>query len=307
MLIVRNSSSLSTFATLLLFCYSFSLLMFGEEAYGEGESNLELNQEQLNIEQKPEPQDSDIASFNNLLPEGVLITPSLTNSPMPRLKQSKLGQILTRYYNRCLGGADHWKTIKSIKISASLNTASGPYQYVSIIKKPNLYKIIISAEETTNSYAFDGTNKWQKRTSKEEESFAEVTPQMNRMLFEPELASFLLYPFRKGKDFQYIGTVREFNTVCYKIRLVSDLGYLIDYFIDVETYFIVTVQITDTLNEFSPVLIQYSDHRLVEGIYFAHKKTTFLDNQWDSSSTVEAIATNVGAATWMFNLEDNSL
>ena len=44
---------------------------------------------------------------------------------MPELKQSQLGKILTRYYNNCLGGADHWKAINSFKVSAELNTANG--------------------------------------------------------------------------------------------------------------------------------------------------------------------------------------
>ena len=41
---------------------------------------------------------------------------------MPELKQSQFGKDFTRYYKRCLGGADHWNTINSFKVSAELNT-----------------------------------------------------------------------------------------------------------------------------------------------------------------------------------------
>ena len=62
-------------------------------------------------------------SANQLIPEGVSITRSLIESAMPELKQSKLGKILTRYYNYCLGGAENWDAIYSIKVSAELRTA----------------------------------------------------------------------------------------------------------------------------------------------------------------------------------------
>ena len=316
MLLVRNYTILFVLATLsataLIVLSSFLCLLLSlfisVKAYGEMTTVLPQEQEQVRDSvQQSRIQDIETASINQLLPEGVLITQSLIDSPMPMLKNSKLGQLLTRYYNKCLGGADNWQTIKSIKISANLDTIMGIYQYEAFIKNPNLYKISISSEGSTDIVAFDGNSKWQKHSTEEEDFFPEISPKMKRTIYEPELTTFLLYPLKKGKTFQYIGTVREFNTVCHHLRLFSEQGYLIDYFIDVESYFIVTVQIIDTLKEFSPVLIRYSDHRLVEGVYCAHKIESFLDGQWDSTLNVQSITFNSGVANWMFNLEDNAL
>jgi hypothetical protein len=254
------------------------------------------------------------ASINELLPEGVSLTRSLVNTEMPKLKTSELGKILTRYYNKCLGGASHWKTVKSIRISGDLNTLNGLYQYESVIKKPNLYKISLSNREATNLIAFDGSKIRQKLVLKESNSVTPLAGELyseestlDRIVNETELPRYLLYPMRADKAFQYLGTVREFNTVCFKLRLFTDQNFIIDYFIDVESYLIVTIQILDTLNVFSPASIEYSDYRLVDGAYHAHKIKSYLNGQWDSTLTIKAITPNVGATKWMFNLGHNSL
>ena len=127
------------------------------------------------------------------------------------------------------------------------------------------------------------------------------------MIHEPELAAYLLYPLQEGKTFFYKGTVRENNTVCFKVELLINQGYMIEYFIDVESYHIVSIKITDTLEEFSPVLIKYSDHRLVDGVYFAHKIEYFLNEKWDSTINIKEIITNPGVMNWMFYLNSNVL
>ena len=269
--------------------------MISIKAYGESSSSS-LNDN--------DSKELSTLSIDNLLAENILITESLINASMPELKQSELGKVLTRYYNQCLGGADHWATIKSIKISADLDSTTGIYQYESINKKPNSYKIAISYDGVTNIVAFDGNNKWQKQISDEGVFFPEIIPQMDRMVNETELSSYLLFPLLKEKAFQYKGTVREFNTVCHRISLFAEQDYLIDYFIDVESYFIVSIKLTDTLREFSPVLIRYSDYQKVDGLYFAHKIETFVDGKWDSTLKVNSINTNVGALDWMFRLLD---
>ena len=281
----RIYTILSYFASIFLFAFFFLIIHFK----AQGESNLVT------------------VSTNELLPEGALITQSLIDSAMPELKQSQLGKILTRYFKDCLGGADPWKAIRSFKVSGELNTSNGIQTYESIFKKPNFYKIAISSEDKTNIVAFDGNNKWQKQISGEEWSYPEIAPQMRRMIHEPELATYLLYPLQTGKTYQYKGTVRENNTVCFRVSLHIDQGYLIDYFIDVESYCIVSIKIIDKLKEFSSVLIRYSDHRLVEGVYFAHKIKYYIDGRWDSTLDVKEITTNVGAANWMFYLKSDSL
>ena len=296
MLPARNHSFVPTFT--LIFCSSLCLSMISVKVYGESAFSS------LDVKDSIELATS---SINDLLPENILITESLINTSMPELKQSELGKVLTRYYKQCLGGSEHWKTINSFRVSAKLNTANGIQIYESIYKKPNFYKIAISSKETRNIVAFDGHNKWQKQISGEEWSYPEIASDMRRMIHEPELASYLLFPLQAGKNYKYRGTVRENNTVCFKVSLLTKQKYLIDYFIDVESYCIVSIKIVDKLKEFSPILIKYSDHRLVDGVYFAHKIKYYIDGKWDSTIEVEEIVTNVGAANWMFYLKNDSL
>lgn len=298
-----NYTFLSTFISvrfLFVFILFFNLIALGD-------SDSALNKDHSLIIHDLENLRS--ASIGELLPEGDTMTQSLINSPIPKLKNSKLGQILSRYYDRCLGGADHWDSIKSTKLSANLNTLSGIYQYESITKKPNLYKISLSLEGQTNVIAFDGTHAWQKQTSEDTDesvSGTQSAENLDRIVNKTELARYLLYPFKKDKAYQYLGTNREFNTVCFKIRVYTDQDFIIDYFIDVQSYLIVTIQVLDQLKKYSPVVLRYFDYRKVDGIYFAHKIEAFIDGQWDSLMDVQSIATNVGAVSWMFDLREEN-
>ena len=293
MLPVRNYTILLNFGSLLL--TFFLLLLLVQKAYGESVFPLHPQHESV-------PQDLVTASIDELLPEGVLMTQSLVNSPMPKLKNSKLGKILTRHYNKCLGGADHWKTIKSVKISADLDSLKGFYKYESVTKNPNLYKISLSLDGQTRIFAFDGTDIRQKQISEEGITTPIKAGILKRTINGTQLPRYLLYPLQAGKAYQYLGTVREFNTVCYKLRLFADQNFVIDYFLDVESYNIVTIRVIDRLEKFSPVLIRYFDYRLIDGIYFAHKIESFINEQWDSILKVNSISTNIGASQWMFVL-----
>ena len=248
-----------------------------------------------------------INKTSELLPEGVTITQSLIDTEIPQLNQSKLGKVLTRYYNYCLSGAENWDKLNSFKISAELLDASGlRNQFVSIFKKPNFYKIVTSTEDTMNVVAYDGDNKWKKEITKEKLSVAQFAPELNRMMYEPELSGYLLYPFRGGKKFEYKGVFRESNSVCHRIGLKIERGYEIDYNIDVESFFIVSIKVLDIFQEFKPLVIKYSDHRPVDGVHFAHKIEYYVDGQLDYSLYVKEININVGATNWMFYLNNHS-
>ena len=76
---------------------------------------------------------------------------------------------------------------------------------------------------------------------------------IDRIVNETQITSYLLFPFSHGKVFQYRGTVRESNFVCHQIRLYTKSSFIIDYYIDVESYNIITACIVDKLKK----LIQF--------------------------------------------------
>ena len=246
-------------------------------------------------------------SYNDLLPGEAVISEYLLNSPMPELKDSQIGRILTNHYNKCLGGRDHWKTIKSIKVSGTLSTEEGLCSYEAISKKPNLYKIKVSSDKLTNIVAYNGKKISQKQIANDEVFLSEISEDIDRIVNETQITSYLLFPFSHGKVFQYRGTVRESNFVCHQIRLYTKSSFIIDYYIDVESYNIITACIVDKLKKFNTVSFQYSDHRLAKGISFAHKIDISVNGKWDSSISINNIKTNIGAMKWMFSLKDTEL
>ena len=239
---------------------------------------------------------------HHLLPKDTVITDTIINSAMPDLNESQLGKILTRFYKKSLGGREYWDKINSIKFSGELNTNKGTFDYLSIVKKPNFYKISISSAKSTTIVAFDGKDKWRKQIAGEEESPAEMVPEMHRMLHEPELLLHLLYPLKNGKSFKYQGTQRKFNTVCFKISLLIEEGYSIDYYIDTESYLIVAAEITDMLSDFYPVLIAYSNYKTLNSLYFAHTIKFYMRDRLESTLNINNVSTNSGAVRWLFDL-----
>ena len=244
----------------------------------------------------------EVSSIDDLLPGNVLVTESLINSAMPDLKQSKLGKVLTRYYKRSFGGATNWDKIKSVKISGYLKSLSKVYEYESISKKPNLYKLSISFDGAVNEIAFKGKDLTRKRILARDYFPLWILDQTDKQAIPTEIFSNLLFPLRKNIGYKYFGVVRKFNSVCHQIRFF-DSHSIIDYFIDVESYFINSIIIDDANKESNPVIISYSDYRITDGVYFAHSIETFIDGELHASLNIDSVATNVGALNWMFILE----
>lgn len=243
--------------------------------------------------------------IRELLPAGVEISQTLIDMPMPKLnKKSSLGKILNSYYESCLGGQDNWNAIKSVKINAVYDSLDGIYEYKSVYKKPNFFKIIISNDESRTVIASQGSSIHQKQTSEEGLSSPELAFHSDRMIFENKLSSFLLFPLRADQHFKYCGPVREFNKVLHKIRLFQGTDFIIDYYIDIETHFVSTIKITEKSKEYSSLVLHYLDFRKVNGVNFAHQIDTFIEGSWDSSLFVKEMMINVGAPSWIFTKND---
>lgn len=243
--------------------------------------------------------------IQELLPDGVEISQSLIDTPMPSMnKKSNLGKILSRYYENCLGGQNNWNAVKSIKINAVYDSLDGMYEYKSVYKKPNFFKIIISNDETRSVIVSQGSSIQQKQISKEDFTNPELAFHSDRIIFENKLASFLLFPFLANQHFEYCGPVREFNKVLHKIRLFQETDFIIDYYIDIESHYLSTIKITEKSKKYSSLVFQYSDFRKVNGVNFAHQIDSLIDGSWDSTLLVEEIKINVGAPDWIFTKND---
>ena len=253
--------------------------------------------------------------INRLLPDGFELTEVLEQMPMPELYPSKLGLVMSRYY-KALGGLENWSQIKSLKITGELIAANKgeALSYVSISKKPNLLKMEIEAASSSSSsseegkeggYAlsFDGQNVWMKFFSEKSAIRLDTDDPKVRLLKQSaEFASLLLYPFRSGKSFEYLGTTREENSVCHWIRVRTKSQFIVDYYIDAQYYKEVKVVLNDSLSSEGGLTIQYLDYKTIDGIPIAHKVITEKAGQEESTLIINSVEKNVGVLKWMFEL-----
>lgn len=243
------------------------------------------------------------ASVDRLLPPGYEISKSLRNTPMPKLSNSRLGQILTRFYTESMGGSENLDKLNSIRMDSIYKTLDGEFKFESISKKPNKLKVTIANKAGKLVIAYNGSDAWQKDTGSDLPQIIRDEHQLRRLAIDAQFSSHLLYPFQKGKAYEYLGVLRESDRICHLIRVHTQEQFILDYYIDVENFFEVKLLQVDKLGHFKETELYYSDHELVEGIPFAHRIETFVDGEWNSLLNVKSVELNKGLFNWMFDVE----
>lgn len=246
--------------------------------------------------------DLEEASINQLLPEGFEVTEFLRNTPMPKLSKSRLGQILSRFYEESMGGAKNFAKLNSIRISALCTTLSGEYVHEAISKKPNMLKVKMSNEVGEVVIAYNGTEAWKKMLFTNAPELILNENELRRLAMDAQFTSYLLYPFQKGKAFEYLGVLRESDRICHRIRVHTQEQFVLDYFIDVETFRAIKLLQVDKLGHFGETELYFSDYKLIDGIPFAYRIESFINGEWHSVFQAESIELNVGLFDWMFDL-----
>lgn len=288
-------------------CFSFlclpCLVLLVQIMYGDDGAGLTPF-----AETDPAPQadyldfpDLEEASINQLLPEGFEVTEFLRNTPMPKLSKSRLGQILSRFYEESMGGAENFAKLNSVRIIALYNTLNGEYAHEAISKKPNMLKVKISNKAGDMVIAYNGTEAWKKMLLKNTPELILNEHELRRLAVDAEFTSYLLYPFQKGKAFEYLGILRESDRICHRIRVHTQEQFVLDYFIDVETFRAIKLLQVDKLGHFGETELYFSDYRMIEGIPFAYRIESFIKGDWHSVFQAESIELNVGLFDWMFD------
>ena len=242
---------------------------------------------------------------NRLIPEGVERIQALEEIAMPKLYPSKLGQVLSRYYSEGLGGSETWDQIKSLRTKGELLDANGEiFSYESLVKKPHYLKIDIRAEEGGNyTISFDGQNAWEKLPNQTEAVRLDLQdPSARLLIHSAKYSNYLLYPLSLDKSLEYLGTKREDNSVCHWIRVQTDLGFVLDYYIDVQSYKEVKVVLRDHLNTENASIISYLDYKDVNGFPMAHEIISEKSGERVSALKIKSTEMNVGVLKWMFDL-----
>ena len=123
----------------------------------------------------------------------------------------------------------------------------------------------------------------------------------SRLIKQKQFGNYLLYPFDPNKTIEYLGTERKADSVCHWIRVELINHFVIDYFIDVQTYKEVKVVLHDLVDSENNSTIQYSNYKSINGLPIAQNSIRKFE-KWASTLTINSVDMNVGSAYWMFDI-----
>ena len=235
------------------------------------------------------------------LPAGEM-SASVQKAPMPELGESRIGQILNRYYRKGLGGPENWGKILSLKLSGTLKTQQGALQLKVFRKKPEFIKTILfdDSAQTSRIRGYDGKLAWQQKAGADTPEVM-AGAEARRFIHRAPFGSYLLYPFAEGKRIRLIDTVPVEGKICHQVRVELDTGYRVDYFIDIRSYLEIQVVHSDQLNSTLSSVI-YKDYARASGIPVAKKVKRFEQGEWVSTLKIHEVKVNSGMMPWMFHM-----
>ena len=225
----------------------------------------------------------------------------IMQSPMPDVGKGRLARILTRYYNDCLGGAEQWDQISSLKLNGTLKLKEGAYELIIYQKKPDLIKMIIRDNWSHQELAHDGTNAWKKINGSKIEPELMKESEARRFKHSSLLGSHLLYPYARGKEIEYLDTVPTEGYICHQIRVTLDSGYQVDYFIDIRTYLQRKAVHLDLRSGLVNSIV-FKNYIREFGMPIAKEIESFENGEWVSSLTLNGFKVNLGVMPWMFKM-----
>ncbi|MGJ8653214.1 MAG: hypothetical protein ACSHX8_08065 [Opitutaceae bacterium] len=224
----------------------------------------------------------------------------LRQTAMPKLGQTKVENILTRYYLEGLGGPKDWEAIESLRVFGTLTTEAGEFKLAAYQKKPNFIKMKISSDARDLVLGYDGKVAWQMLPGSHK---AGTMPDNEARSFamSSHFGNHLLYPYEKGKTVTYINTLPVDGEICHQIRVTTASDFQIDYFIDVRTFLEIKVVNTDLRNNTVTTNI-FKDYIREFGMPIAKSVECYQDGKWVSRLSIHEVNVNSGVMPWMFSM-----
>tara|TARA_B100001769_G_C21990191_1_gene532195 strand:+ start:31 stop:861 length:831 start_codon:yes stop_codon:yes gene_type:complete len=243
-------------------------------------------------------------SINRLRPINFKNSRATINAPMPELYPSKLGKILIRHYNEGLGGIEEWSCINSLKLKGTIKNEEGIFKYESIAKKPNMLKVRLLKNGRYLEITCNGKEVWQKLFPEGKTQLLDSNSiQYKNIIHSSAFSSFLLYPFEKGKTIHYYGTEREDGQLCHIIRVALETGFILDYYIGVQSYREVKVVQKNHQLQGDETVVVLSDFQNINGLNLPFREISSKQGKTYASLIIDQAIPNIGAFEWMFNLE----
>ena len=179
-------------------------------------------------------------------------------------------------YIRARGGRNKLDAVKSIYMEGMKETISGNVQ-VKITKEQEKlsrteidHNVVVITAEAAWTY------------------FPQISPIPNRVPVENlqdiqtemDIAGPLVDYAAKGHRAELLGKEQVEGNTCYKIKLTTQAGNVIFFWIDLSSYLLVQSSAISIDQEYAKSLISYSNYKEVEGIQFPHTFETNSNGKW---------------------------
>jgi hypothetical protein len=235
-------------------------------------------------------------------PEGG-VTEILLQTAMPELGDGRLAMILTRYYHEGLGGPEHWDRISSLRVRGLLTLKDSEFELQALQRKPNFMKLTLVSNQQEWVFGHDGTTAWKRAPNPNLRLEEMADKEARRLTHGAYFGNHLLYPFAEGKEIVYIDTIPTEGKICHQVRVRTNSGFRIDYFIDIRTYLDAKVVIADPENDNTRCMI-YKNYIRVHGMPIAKRVDSSENGEWVSTLVLDEIGVNRGVMPWMFKMRD---
>ena len=228
------------------------------------------------------------------------ITATQRETAMPDLGNSNLEKLLTRYYELGLGGREVWSRVSSMRLKGTLAFGGNEFKMRCYQRKPNRLKMFLDGPQGQIVLGYDGTEAWQHMPETNSPAALMSADEARRFIHSSVFGNYLLYPYRSGKTIEYLGTTREMDTVCHRIRVRLQNNFTVDYYIDVRTY--LDVKIVNRDEEFNTTTtLLCKDFKTINGFPVAFKVLSKTDDGLETTLTLEQVDFNIGLTDWIFN------
>ncbi|MGC6455447.1 MAG: hypothetical protein ACON46_02835 [Coraliomargaritaceae bacterium] len=231
-----------------------------------------------------------------------LLGNSVRKMPMPDTGDTRIGKILTRFYNKGLGGPENWDTIITMRSSGVLRLASGDSMEIEVYqRKPNLIKVVLRDKgRAVLTLSYNGELAWRQGVDPEDVQLMDEK-EARRFIHSSFFGSYLLYPYAPGKKIEYLETLPVEQTVCHKLRVHLDTDYQVDYYIDVSNYHELRVENLDVHSGMKNT-VHYYDYTVVSGMPMAMRVENYEEEKLLSTLELKDYKVNIGIMPWMFDL-----
>lgn len=219
---------------------------------------------------------------------------------MPEMSTDRLGAILNRYYKEGLGGPGNWEKVVSLRVFGRLILEGGEFKFNAYRKKPHYIKMTIRGNRRHIKMGYDGRTAWQV-SAKGGSAVEMPAGQARQFIHSAHFGNYLLYPYARGKELEYLNTVPVDGVVCHQLRVTLDSGYQVDYFIDIRTYLEIKVITTD-LRSGKVSSVVYEDYIREFGMPIAQKVVSSENGVWASTLELDEVKVNSGVMPWMFKM-----